>query len=396
EPRRTGRSRRGPDPPRERGDRGGRRRPSPGPPAQRARPAVRAAARRRAARRAAGGAACAGARGPHAGRPAGRAEPGHQRRPDGRAVAGDVAGRDAGRHPGPPPADRGRGRDPGGRGAGRAGGREPATGAPPAVGDGALHRPRHHHRLAEGRGGEDHRVDQPGDRADRRRAAVDRAGRPRRPVRRRRVRPQPGAGVHAARRRPRPGQRGHHGAEDLPDPAPERPLRGLRRRIAGRRRHRHRGGRHPPADVAGPGVPLRRRRHRARPLRADPGRAGPGDRRGDAHEHGRAGGSRAAQGARRAPRAGDDPGRAARGHELRRRQGRAVGARRRDDDRCRRRRRPAAVEGGAGVDQPGRADHLEQPARSHGQGAAPAGVPLRRDPADEAEQVPRPAPGGLL
>ena len=37
--------------------------------------------------------------------------------------------------------------------------------------------------LAEGRGRQDHRVGQPGPRPDRTRAAVDRAGRPRRPVR---------------------------------------------------------------------------------------------------------------------------------------------------------------------------------------------------------------------
>ena len=55
----------------------------------------------------------------------------------------------------------------------------------PAGGDRALHRPGHHHRLAQGRGRQDHGVDQPGRRADRARAAVDRAGRPRRAVRRR-------------------------------------------------------------------------------------------------------------------------------------------------------------------------------------------------------------------
>ena len=58
---------------------------------------------------------------------------------------------------------------------------------------------------------------------------------------------EPGARVHAARRRPRPGQRGHDGPQDLPHPAPERPLRRLRRRVAGRRRHRARRGRHPAA-----------------------------------------------------------------------------------------------------------------------------------------------------
>ncbi len=57
----------------------------------------------------------------------------------------------------------------------------------------------------------------------------------------------PGARVHAARRRPRPGQRGHDGPQDLPHPAPERALRRLRRGVAGRRRHRPRRRRHPAA-----------------------------------------------------------------------------------------------------------------------------------------------------
>ena len=49
----------------------------------------------------------------------------------------------------------------------------------------------------------------------------------------------------------------------------------------------------------------------------------------------------------------------------------------------------------AGVDQPGRAAAAErQQARPDGQGAAPAGVPLRGDPADEAGPLPGQAPGG--
>ena len=64
------------------------------------------------------------------------------------------------------------------------------------------------------------------------------------------------------------------------------------------------------------------------------------------------------------------------------------------DDRHRRGRRPAALQARAGVDQPGRAAPAErQPARPHGQGAAAAGVPLRRDPADEAGQATGPSTG---
>ena len=147
--------------------------------------------------------------------------------------------------------------------------------------------------------------------------------------------------------------------------------------------------------LAGAGVPLRRRRHRAGPVRADAGGARPRHRRRDADQHGRPRRPRAAQGARRAARAVHDPGRPARGHELRRPQGRAVGARRRDHDRHRRRRRPAAVLRRAGVDQPGRAAAAErQQARPDGQGAAPAGVPVRGHPADEAGPLPGQAPGG--
>ena len=81
----------------------------------------------------------------------------------------------------PPAAERGR--DPRRRGAGRPRRRQPAAGAAPGQRDRALRRPGHHHRLAEGRGGQDDGRHQPGHRADRRCAAVDRARRPRRPVR---------------------------------------------------------------------------------------------------------------------------------------------------------------------------------------------------------------------
>ena len=113
-------------------------------------------------------------------------------------------------------------------------------------------------------------------------------------------------------------------------------------------------------------------------------------------QHGRPRRPRAAQGARRAARAVHDPGRPARGHELRRPQGRAVGARRRDDDRHRRRRRPAAVDGGAGVDQPGRA--AAQSGRRRDPMAKelrPARVALRRHPARCSRAGPgAEAPGG--
>ena len=65
-------------------------------------------------------------------------------------------------------------------------------------------------------------------------------------------------------------------------------------------------------------------------------------------------------------------------------------------DRHRCGRRPAALQGCAGVDEPGRPDHREPPARPDGQGDAAPGGPLRGDPADEAGQVPGPAPGGRL
>ena len=61
-----------------------------------------------------------------------------------------------------------------------------------------------------------------------------------------------------------------------------------------------------------------------------------------------------------------DPGRPARGHELRRPQGRPDRPGRRAGDRHRRGRRPAPLEGRAGVDEPGRPDHREPPPRPDG------------------------------
>ena len=242
--------------------------------------------------------------------------------------------------------------------------------------------PGHHRRLAQGRRRQDDGRDQPGHRADRGRAAVHRAGRPRRAVRRRRLarwawRPstrlpdavrgpasedtmvlktfltQHPSGLYAVCGAETPAAGDTVTGEDV-----SRLLAALAREF-----------RYVVVDTA-PG-----------PVGADAGRAGPGHRRRDAHQHGRARRARAAQGARRAARAVHDPGRPARRHELRRPQGRPVGARRRDDDRHRRGRRPAALEG-ACPRRPTRACRCcrAAAARPHGQGAAAGWCPASRPP----------------
>ena len=153
----------------------------------------------------------------------------------------------------------------------------------------------------------------------------------------------PGARVHAARRRPRPGQRGHDGPQDLPHPAPERALRRLRCGVAGGRRHGPRRGRHPAAGLL------------AREFRYVVVDTAPGlseqtlaalDRATDVVMLT----SMDVPGVRGLRKELDVlrelcmiPAGPARGHELRRPEGRAVGARRRDDDRHRRGRRPPAL-----------------------------------------------------